>query len=695
MQPILLAVVLAGYALLATLGAWTKMSFQWPAYFVLAAGGVLSLIRLRKSFKFTPSGLCLLIGLVFPLYLAVRAWLSPVEYLARQDLLPLAASFIAYTTFALHVEHPKYRRWFLWVLIPLILANFAIGVYQSQHLPTWSPYTWLGYARSVVERNAGGFFHSENHLAGFLEGSMFFLLGFTLFGRTHLAVRMVLLFAFMLAVVTMALTLSRGGIMSAGVGLAVFVLVALFLYSRFLGAQFGKYLVAFGSMFLLLGGFLAFLCWSFLDRHYKHNVFNAEQNFRYALWQLGVEQWKLSPVLGTGAQTYEFHSRELTTDPSQWSGALDKSATFAHNDYVQLLADYGAVGAVLGLLFLLIHFGNGLRFLGWYRNVRYERTGEMFSNSLALATGAVGAVGAYAAHSVTDFNLHIPANAVLMAAVFGVLANPGFDSDVRRLRMPGLKTLMTLLAAVAGGWLIVKGWRAWPAEMNYEEGMKELLASEDLQAVNHFKEAERLDPNNYLNLTARGQAYAMLADETTIPRLRIEWRRRAAEQFERARTVNPHFFIAPMLLAEQLSEIGGKEGYEWADKRFREAIALAPSYRITHSKYGFHLLRAGRFDEAIEVLERALRMGWWDEEANLAQRLIAKIRESREKQKAAPPATSPVPAPAEPAPSPPPVKPSDAASPPPQPVPPAGRPPSTRPEPPNSGGLLPDRLAPR
>lgn len=703
MQIILLSVFLLGYALMATLGAWTKMAFQWPAYFVIALGGLLSLARLRKNFRFRPSGICLLSALLFSLYVAVRAWFSPVEYLARQDLLPLAAGFIGYTTFALHVEHPKYRRWFIGLLVVLILLNFGIGIYQSQYDRTWAPYIWLGYARAAGEMNAGGFFHSENHLAGFLEASLFFLLGFTLFARVHMIVRMLLLFFFMLGVIVLALTYSRGGILSTAVGLAAFVLVALVLYGKFLGPQFGKYLLAFGAMFLILGGFLGYLCWASLNRQYQSNILNSDQNFRYALWQLAVTQWKMSPVWGTGAQSYEFHSRELTKSPEMWSGSLGKSATFAHNDYAQLLADYGLVGAVLGGLLLISHLGNGLRFLLWYRNVRYERTGDNFSNSLALAIGGVAAVVAYAAHSVTDFNLHIPANSILMAAVFGLLANPGYDADVRRLfRVPGLKSVMTLLAAAAGGFLIVKGWRCGPAELSYEEGLRCLYGADYLGALPHFKEAERLDPKHYLNLSACGQAYAALADEEEeIPSLQFSWRVKAAEQFERARKVNPHYFIAPMLLAEQLSAIGGTEGNRWAEQRFKDAIDLAPSYRETWSRYGFHLVRAGKFDEAVEVLERALKMGWWDEEASLAQTIINKIREWKQKK-----ATQPSPAPEIPAPAVP-VTPPTRQPPPAQPVPPAvtpkppatdaaGRPPAEPAAEPSAPqpGLLPDKLSP-
>jgi hypothetical protein len=60
MQPFLFAIFLCGYVLLATLGAWTRLAFQWPAYVVLAVGGILALGRIRKGSRFVPGNFCLL-----------------------------------------------------------------------------------------------------------------------------------------------------------------------------------------------------------------------------------------------------------------------------------------------------------------------------------------------------------------------------------------------------------------------------------------------------------------------------------------------------------------------------------------------------------------------------------------------------------------------------------------------------------
>ena len=690
MQPFLLAIFLLGYGLLATLGAWTQLAFQWPAYLVVAVGGVLALGRWRKGFRFSPGSLCLLSTLLFAVYIAARAWFSPVEYLARQDLLPLAACLVGYTLFALHVEHPRYRRWFVVALGVLILVNFSIGVYQAQYDRTWSPYHWLGYARTKGPANAGGFFHSENHLAGFLEGSLYFLPAFALFARIKLVWRMVALFALMLGLVVLALTYSRAGLASAGVGLAAFGVLSLWLFGKFLGPQFWKYLVAFGTLFALLGAFLIFLCRDFLSESYRASggVFGDGQ-FRLAYTQLALDQWRTAPVWGTGARTYGIYAREFTSDDDSWTGAQAMDPDIAHNDYAQLLGDYGAVGFGLGMFLLLAHLGNGLRFLQWYRNVRYERTGDLFSNSLALALGSVSALFAYMAHTAIDFNLHIPANALLVAALFGLLANPGFETDGRRRwRLPGLKSVLTLAAAVGAGWTLWLGWRAAPAELAYQQGVGRAHVGDFLGALTPHRRAAELDPAHFPNRMAFGTAYVGLAGEEEIPALAASWRLKAVEQFRAAIALDPRDALAHVNLAEQLSLAGPERAAE-AEIHYLEAMRRAPALIVIRGRYGFHLLRHGQADKAADVWEEIVDRKWYDADAGVARSLLGKIREA---QKPAVPAPAPAPVPT-PVPTPDPpqatVPPAEAVEPP------AANPPPAAPPVPDSpspgrpeGGLL-------
>jgi hypothetical protein len=117
--------------------------------------------------------------------------------------------------------------------------------------------------------------------------------------------------------------------------------------------------------------------------------------------QVAFRMFAASPLLGTGLGTYGDLYQRFTKHAHV--------LYFAHNDYAQLLAETGLVGAAIasaGLWFLAARF---VRF--------YKLTPTV--NRLPDA-GAWAALAGLAAHSAFDWNMHVPANALLAAVVGGV-----------------------------------------------------------------------------------------------------------------------------------------------------------------------------------------------------------------------------------------------------------------------------------
>jgi O-antigen ligase len=75
----------------------------------------------------------------------------------------------------------------------------------------------------------------------------------------------------------------------------------------------------------------------------------------------------------------------------------------AHNDYLQLLVEMGAIGFAVLLWFLLTLFRSALK------KLKHWPPGINTAATLAATLGATGIL----VHSFVDFNLHIPANAAL------------------------------------------------------------------------------------------------------------------------------------------------------------------------------------------------------------------------------------------------------------------------------------------
>ncbi len=108
--------------------------------------------------------------------------------------------------------------------------------------------------------------------------------------------------------------------------------------------------------------------------------------------------------MGTGPGTFSAVYPLYQTAPPEHAYA------HAHNDWLQLLAEWGATGLALFLTALVAFW---CRFLGnWYR----RRDREV----LCLAAGAAGGVTALMAHSLFDFSLRVPAVALAAAFTAGI-----------------------------------------------------------------------------------------------------------------------------------------------------------------------------------------------------------------------------------------------------------------------------------
>ncbi|MGH9447604.1 MAG: O-antigen ligase family protein, partial [Terriglobia bacterium] len=86
------------------------------------------------------------------------------------------------------------------------------------------------------------------------------------------------------------------------------------------------------------------------------------------------------------------------------------TVTHAHNDYLELTAGTGLIGALL--LFVPIFILLVLMIWSFITDTRRYRP--------AVILGCVGGTLAILIHSAADFNLHIPANALVFAVILGI-----------------------------------------------------------------------------------------------------------------------------------------------------------------------------------------------------------------------------------------------------------------------------------
>jgi hypothetical protein len=195
---------------------------------------------------------------------------------------------------------------------------------------------------------------------------------------------------------------SRAG--TASLGLAAVVYLAIVAQSQWLRWLAGGIAAAGG---LVLAGFIAAVQGPFsgllaiLPAAINEPMAPLLSDARIVAARVAGRMFLASPVLGTGLGTYGDVYAVLQRS--------DHTMYFAHNDYAQLLAEAGLLGA--GILSLAAWA------LGW-RAWRFCR--ERPAANRVIDAGAWAALAGVAAHSFFDWNMHAPANALLACIVIGL-----------------------------------------------------------------------------------------------------------------------------------------------------------------------------------------------------------------------------------------------------------------------------------
>jgi O-antigen ligase len=292
---------------------------------------------------------------------------------------------------------------------------------------------------------------SKNHFAGYVEMATLLGIGLTV-GWADQARRgprplswvgspragLVILAAGATAVMGLAVlvSLSRGGMVSLFSGLVAFFVL------RFLpGQKTSRGRVAAAAAGAALVGVTALVVLPSEGREriaaLPDVAAEASGSFRLTVWSDALRAAAASPLAGFGVGTFAAALPRYKTA----AGAL--RVEHAENDYVELLTDAGLVGLLLGVTTLVLTVRAVARGVA-AQDDRWLR---------GLGTGALAALASVLVHSAFDFNLRIPANAVLFALVATIALATAGPPSVRLprwgLAFVGASLLLGLGAAVA------------------------------------------------------------------------------------------------------------------------------------------------------------------------------------------------------------------------------------------------------
>ncbi len=388
---------------------WLRVGICALAVFAVAAhGGVEDWAR---AFIETGAGLLLL------------AWAARM-YVIREEQIVLSPLFPPLAIFSLIV----FAQWFfrrtassystrmelLLLLSDVILLFLAAQVFQT--LQDWRGFVWFGmffgFLISIFgilqhltfngklywfrEMHFGGIpfgpYANRNHFAGFVELILPLALVPLVLGKVRRERRLVVGVFAVLPIGALFLSVSRGGIVSLGVELALLALVMILRRARWKQLLSGA-AVLLAAMLMVSWLGVGQLLQRFSSFQSLEVTVGKRASMRRDTWQIFLNH----PVIGTGLGTLQI------VYPPYESLYDGKIVNHTHNDYLEALAETGLLGGLCCAWFLGV--------LLWQSIKRFRRLNNSFPAALQLS-GLVACSG-FLVHSLVDFNLHIPSNALL------------------------------------------------------------------------------------------------------------------------------------------------------------------------------------------------------------------------------------------------------------------------------------------
>jgi O-antigen ligase len=262
---------------------------------------------------------------------------SPHEFLSRQELL----SVISCVGFYLAVRIHLYRSWHFQTLC-YVLFFVAVGIsfYAIyQHFSESTRVLWRDQYLGYFGR-ASGTYICPNHFAGLIILAFPIALSLLIWSPLHPIARVILTYGLAVMSLGIFFSYSRGGLLSLGFAITM---------ALFLGMRNKLKAAAVIIFVLVLIGASALLAVNLSNPEQWHRFLDGMKQGESTRPQMWRSAWQIfldHPFFGVGPMMFDaWHAH--------YRGMLLNRAVYAHDDYLQLLADYGLLGGIVVSLLII------------------------------------------------------------------------------------------------------------------------------------------------------------------------------------------------------------------------------------------------------------------------------------------------------------------------------------------------------
>jgi O-antigen ligase len=586
---LMLGILILGPLAMGAVDAPEFLVIQGLAVFMMLLWALRLWVHVKPRFLWPPLGW---VVIAFTALAIGRYLTADIEYVARQEMIRV----VLYAFLFFIIVNNLYRQEMAQIIsFPLIFLATGISCFAIYQFFTHSNRVW-GYVSPYLGR-ASGTYISPNNLAGFLDLLLPLAAAYVLVGRMKPVVRILLGYAVLAMLGGMAVTFSRGGWVAVGTALLVLLVVLTLHRNHRLPAILLLVVLAVGGTIFVTRYLSKSL--SYIQRV---ESLGSTGQFDYAvrrdIWVAAAQMWGDHFWWGVGPDHYNYRFREYRPQ------SVQLNPDRVHNDYLNLVTDWGVAGGFIVMAGLMV-FASGLKKTWEYVRPSENDFGRGLSNRFAFFLGASTGLLALAIHSCVDFNLHIPANAILAVTLLALLSsNLRFATEQHwaGARLP-LRVPVTLVLLAGAVYLGGQGWRraqeaAWLARA-------ELSPVYSPAQIANLEKAFAAEPGNFETAYHLGEAYRVESFDGGQDYEKLA--KAAMQRYERGMKLNPHDGYNYLGYGMCLDWLGR---FDEAGPYFNRADALDPNGYFTTANIGWHYIQIGDYAAARAWLERSLRLHW-------------------------------------------------------------------------------------
>ncbi len=532
--------------------------------------------------------------LAFTAFAMWRGQSATVPYVAHQAIVHLALGVITFVVSLQNLHRQETVRWMVHVLVAVgcLIAGYAI----LQLLSESDSVLWLQQPAGYSKR-AGGTFVNPNHLAGFLCVILPLASGVVFWGREPVVGKVFHAYAALVMLGGVAVTMSRGGWVASTVGLSLLVG---YILSRRSELRIPATITAAALA-------VAAISYLGLVEKAKSRILNlsGEGNIdagssRIWLWRPALAMWQDHPAFGVGPNHFDVEFAAYRP----WQ--IQVHPAYTHNEYLQILTDYGVIGTSLAAAGVFL-FARSLFRTTKFVERGFGEVGQRLSNRSALFFGAAAGLGGLAFHCLVDFDLQMPAISLLAALLGGVLAaHLRFTSDRLWFQPNWIWRLVVTVVGLATVAPLAQYLGTASKEAHH---LNQATTAKRIDAtlLGHLKAAAELAPGNPRTAFELGDNYRRLSLEGER-----DWKTNGAEAIrwlERSIALNPRDPEYLLSLARTRQWMGDTNG---AARDFEHALKIGPNLVEVANHVAWNYLSQGRTNEAKALFDQSVKWNWYN-----------------------------------------------------------------------------------